>query len=223
MLLDSRRCQQMTDPDPRTFTPLSEWETGGDHNPATLVDHVDDAAGEWSVRSVMVSGETDDGSLVLLVLRQRVRDVGLLFRFGYCYADLDDPDDPVSGWSDNYIDMRADGGLTNGLLRLFAAVDQGGATPDDPLLLDARDGSAETDPEMLTHGLGEPQPEQDDRADDLEDDRDDRDPSQSIEQDDQPETVQCDRCGERIAREQAENFGSFGVGGDVWVCSEGCE
>lgn len=36
------------------------------------------------------------------------------------------------------------------------------------------------------------------------------------------ERVTCDKCGREIARENAENFGGFGIGTDVFVCAEGC-
>jgi len=36
------------------------------------------------------------------------------------------------------------------------------------------------------------------------------------------ERVECDKCGREIARENAENFGGFGIGADVFVCSDGC-
>jgi hypothetical protein len=184
-----------------------------------LAAQVQDAADEWDVRGITVTGVRDDGTLVLQVLRQRVGDVGLLFRFGYAFADPDENE--FVGWSENYVDMRANPGLTNGLLRLFAAVDQGGATPDDPLLLDARGDTAVDNPDEL---LDAPELDQDVEQDveqDVDLDRD-RDPKQSVE-DKNPDTVRCQKCGDEIPRSAAENFGSLGIGGDAWVHEGGCE
>jgi hypothetical protein len=191
-----------------------------------LLSLLDDAAGEeWTLRGAVVTGESEDGTgLHVLTLRHKVGDVGLLLRLGFAHVSLDDPEDPVA-WTSNYLDMRVGGSLPSALSLLFS--EDGMGDTQEPLALDARPTSVEEDAEVLSAPFREVSVVEEESGPGAESTSSDssesgsRDPRQSVEGR-TPDRVKCDKCGDKIPREEAENFGSLGVGGDVWVHSGGC-
>jgi len=192
-----------------------------DQATSPLLDLLSEESGaEWSLRGAAVTGESEDGqTLFVLVLRHRVGDAGLVVRLGYATVSLDSPEDPVA-WSDNFLDMRIQGTLPDALSLLFS--EGGMGDTQDPLALDARTAtSPEEDAEVLTapwrdvSTVEEELPEEEPRSA--------QDPRESVEHTETPETVQCHKCGTTLDVEDAENFGSSAIAGDVWVCSGGCD
>ena len=184
---------------------MTEWRPSGywddiEAAQQALMELLSDACGEqWTLRGAAVTGAS--GSLLhVLVLRHRLGDSGPVLRLGYATADLDDHSDPV-GWSDNYLDMRLQGSLPQALDALLA----GGSLGDsqDPPALDAREASLEADATVLTAPYGEIANRGQDGA-----------------ETDESGPVECQRCGERIPRQDATVLS--GDLGEIWVHDGGC-
>lgn len=196
------------------------WESLGASE--SLLDVVQEAAGDdWDVRAVDVAGETESGVLFLLVVRQRMGDNGsLILREGYARVDPDA--DRLVSWTDNYVDRRIQGSLPKALLRIYAAIDAGGATPEDPLVLDSRDHDLNDDPEIVVEGIGDEV--EDEIVDEDESDEGrvapvDRttDPHAGAERD----AHRCSECGEVADKEDLVNMGGA-LGQDLWVHQRAC-
>ena len=177
--------------------------------------------------AAILTGESGS-RLFVLAWTRKVRDGNLLLTLRYVTVDRDELDATPG---QNRIRMRVQGSLLPALRVVPAAIRNDDATPDDPMLLDGRnpDGLDHAGRALTTPvGTDDDQPDESesesDQPDqgDLRHDRGPKDPKRSVESDDQPETVRCDKCGERMARSDAENFGSAGIGADVWVHEGGC-
>jgi hypothetical protein len=169
------------------------WRTVGDGGDRSLIDVLDESAGaEWDLRAATVTG-AESGLLFVLVVRERDGDaVDRVRRIGYASVDMSGGDDPVR-WSDNYVDVRVQGSIDKALLRTFAAIDGGGATPDDPMLLDARSDRLDDDPDAL---LG------------------------SVEDASEDVSLTCDRCDTERPSEELQTLRLGGI--ERTVCKAGC-
>jgi len=184
------------------------WETVG----KTALDLLLDRSDEWHIHAATVAGlaEGDDVAF-LAVVRSRLGDAGLLLSLRYARVDLLDRS---VAWTDNGIEMRVSGPLTEALARSFARADSdglAGAQEQDPLLLSVvEDGACAEDPDLLTQPL-------DHQRDDGED-VEGRDPRlKESREGNTSETVTCEQCGADVPREDAINIGG-GIGVDVWTC-----
>jgi hypothetical protein len=179
----------------------------------SAVDLLLDAADEWTIHAATVAGKTDDGdTLFLAVVRSRLGDAGLLLSLRYATVDL--LDRSVS-WSDNGVEMRVSGPLTQALARSFARADSdglAGAQDTDPLALSVvEDGAVREDPDLLTRPLSTLRGDESS----VEDGRDPR--LKESREGNTSDTVTCEQCGGQVPREDAINIGG-GIGVDVWTC-----
>jgi hypothetical protein len=207
--------------------PESYWETLPDGGDETILDEIRASSPEWDLLSATIAGEAEDGRVLFcLVIRRRVNDDGnLILSERYVRVDLDQDDlDERITWLSNGIERRMQGSLPAALRVLYAALPNGDAAPDDPMLLDSRsDGLQHTAEELSTP------------LDELLDDEDDEPESERTEsggkrvsahesvseQDNDLQQARsapkCSNCGREIEdRERATNLGSA-LGKDTWV------
>lgn len=225
----------MTDEPPQAM-PEDYWENvandGGEPvTPLDLVRACVETLDEpEELLAAVLTGESGS-NLFVLAWTRKVRDGNLILTLRYVTVDRDDLDATTG---QNRIRMRVQGSLLPALKVVPAAIRDENATPDDPMLLDARnaDGLDHTGRALSTpvgsDEQDQPDESDDDPAQDLGDDGDrpgrdrgPKDPKASVTGD-ESETVRCQKCGERIPREEAVNFGSAGIGADAWVHEGGC-
>jgi hypothetical protein len=192
-----------------------DYWSGVEREGKALLDHLRDDADEWDVRGAVVTGEDDDGTLYLLALRTRVGDAGLLLSERFYRFD---PATCEGSWTGNGVTRRVQGSLIPALKVLYAAMADGEAATDDPMLLDSREEGLDHGPELLTAPAGDLASDEDD-GDGFDQLREDADTRRSVEGDpnDQPATVTCEKCDAELSRSEAVNMGS-GLGVDLWIC-----
>jgi len=197
------------------------------------IDVVRSECNDDDVIRAVIPTERDGDTLFVVVVREQPSD-----RFGTAVHVRTLEVDLGAGqghWTPNGAVFPADSmdAILPGLTVAKNALGDESGTYDDPLI---KNGIGAGGDDLARSLLGI---DTDDGTDDGTDDRPDRADAQDDRDDDRPdegeqstlvekgdvepsERVTCDKCGREIARENAENFGGFGIGTDVFVCAEGC-
>lgn len=165
----------------------------------TVVDVVREAAPEWDILAVDVADDLGD-ALLLLVYRRKVSDEGNLI-LSERYFRFDETVPAESEFTKNGIERRVVGGLGTFLKVAYAALANGDLSPDDPMLVDSREGTLDYNPEVLVDALGDALSEDEEDTDEV------VDHSREVVEGDGRE-AECEKCGKTgIVGEDLVNFG----------------
>lgn len=179
---------------------------------AELLDEEDEGA---NLRALTAAGQDGD-DLYALYLACKTRDGNLILTQGYARVDLATLE---AGLGKNKVRMRVQGSLVPALRVMFAALDNGDATAESPMLLDARsvDGIKHS-PELLADPIAD---DPDEERRERRDQREGRNPELFADQGEGPQ--ECQKCGADVDPSGANAVNVGGPAGvDLWV-HENCE
>lgn len=167
-----------------------------------------------TLHTLNVTGE-EDGTLFVLAVRTGPYKGTMMIKEVYATVDLDAE---TVEWSSNGIRRRVNGDVEDfvrSMLRQYSRLQQSinsEEPPEDPLMIDATGADDSEARERLDSPLS-PDPVETSQSSLVDPTEEDLSPE---------ERVECHKCGRQIARKNADDFGGFGLGTSVYVCSEGC-
>jgi hypothetical protein len=173
------------------------WEQ---YNQETVAEHIQANSGDWDVLAIVAAG-TDESTLFCTVVRRKVSDDGSLILSERYYRY--DSEQQSGGWLQNGIERRVTGHLATALKVVYSALENGDLNPDNPMLVDSRDG-LDYNPDSLTEQVEQER-----------DDRDESTPEKSVTD---PEV--CMKCEQPASKENMSCMS--GDLGDIWVHQDGC-
>lgn len=169
------------------------------------------------------TGESDHLRFVLAATR-KVRDGNLLITLRYVTVDTDDVE---ARTGKNRIRLRVQGSLLNALPPLFASIKDGNATPDDPMVMDARSqdgldyvGNALTEPISGAPDDADPDAEEDETSASSPRSHS-ADESVDLHSGARRDTETCIECGQPVDKSEGKNLGAA-LGADQWIHADAC-
>lgn len=194
------------------WSELEASETSVAELVAELLDEEDDGA---DLRALAAAGQEGD-ELFCLYVATKVRDSHLIMTQGYAKVNLTTLDAELGK---NKVRMRVQGSLLCALKVMYAAVADEAATPDSPMLVDARDvDGIRQQPELLADPLAD---DPDEGRRERRDQRQGRNPELFEDQGEGP--AECRACGEPVDPQGANAVNVGGPAGvDLWA-HENCD
>jgi hypothetical protein len=189
------------------WSELEASETSVAELVAELLDEEDDGA---DLRALAAAGQEGD-ELFTLYVATKVRDDHLIMTQGYAKVNLTTLDAELGK---NKVRMRVQGSLVCALKVMYAAIADEAATPENPMLVDARDvDGIRQQPELLSDPLAD---DPDEGRRERRDQRAGRNPDLFEDQGEGPK--ECRACGEAVDPQGANAVNVGGPAGvDLWA------